>query len=207
MRSDLDRQREQRQKVVHDSWFALVACDTDVVLRRLADAFADNEAPASAVGVGGLEVSLVVILPPISVVPERKPTFTRAGNLSLKKLTKTESADVYKQVVFGRMVATLREAFAAAPGLESGRIVALRPALNAHGNDQTEVMAAGRCSRKSLDSVTWDRVGAEQVFNDCFSEAILVRKGATRALQPIPIDEEPELRALLDAVDMTELAG
>ena len=95
------------------------------MLLTLNEAFADNEAAASAVGVDGREVTMLVLVPGDSQIPQRKPTVTPAGNLSLKKLTKTEIADFYKELVFGHAVVTLREAFAVAPGIQSARIVAL----------------------------------------------------------------------------------
>jgi hypothetical protein len=38
----------------------------------------------------GDEVSLVVLVPDLDAIPERKPTTTPAGKLSLRKLTKAE---------------------------------------------------------------------------------------------------------------------
>ena len=72
-------------------WNALLACDAEIVLLALNEAFADNEAAASAVGVDGTEVTLLVLVPGDSEIPSGKPTVTPAGNLSLKKLTKTET--------------------------------------------------------------------------------------------------------------------
>jgi hypothetical protein len=43
----------------------------------------------------GSEVSLVILAPGPDFVPERFPSHTEAGNISLKKLTKTECASYY----------------------------------------------------------------------------------------------------------------
>src|SRR5436190_1939789 len=123
-RKELARQAAQFQRQLDDEWAALLACEPETVLHTLNEAFTDNQAPASAVGITGTEVSLLVVVPPVSVVPERKPGVTPAGNLSLKKLTKTETADAYKQLVCGHVVVTLREAFAVAPGVQSAGVVA-----------------------------------------------------------------------------------
>lgn len=205
-RTEIARQAAAQQTRLDTHWSDLLACAPDAVLMALAQAFEDNEAAASAVGIEDKEVSLVVIVPPISHVPERKPAVTKAGNLSLKKLTKTETADLYKQLVFGHLLVTLREAFAVAPGLESARVVAVRPSdPDAHGRSSPEVLAAVSCARSSLAGVLWEQADAVQVVNDCCTETILVQKGVTRALQPVPLAAEPELRALLDAVDVGEL--
>ena len=42
---------------------------------------------------------------------------TDAGNLSLRKLTKSDKADLYKLLVAGYVLVTIREAFAVAPSL------------------------------------------------------------------------------------------
>ena len=205
-RVELARQSAEIQARLDADWGALLACEPDTVLHALDEAFADNQAAAAAVGIDQTEVSLLVVVPPVSDLPERAPTVTPAGNLSLKKLTRTETAGIYKQFVCGQVVATLRMTFAVAPGVQSARIVAIRArSPDAYGKVRPEVVAAARCSRDALIEVRWQRVDAVQVVNDCCTEKILIQKGATRALQPIPLDGEPELRALLAVVDMSEL--
>ncbi len=190
-RADLVRQTTVHQAQLDAQWNALLACDAETVLLALNEAFADNEAAASAMGVDGTEVTLLVLVPGDSEIPERKPTVTPAGNLCLKKLTKTETADFYKELVFGHVVITLREAFAAAPGIESSRIVALRARpRDAYGRTEPEVIAAARCTRTSLAGVRWDQVSAVQVLNECCTEKLVIQKGTTRALQPVPLDAE-----------------
>jgi hypothetical protein len=204
-RTELAQQLALTQAGLDAEWAALLACDHDTVLGVLADAFADNEAAASAVGVENGEVSLLVVVPSESDVPERKPGVTPAGNLSLKKLTKRETADFYKLIVFGHLLVTLRETFAVAPSVESARIVAVRmTGRDAYGKSRPEVMAAMRCSRAALADVQWDRADAVQVANDCCTEKLVIQKGATRALQPVPLEDEPELRAMLAAVDLDD---
>lgn len=206
-RTDLARQASEIQRQLDASWADLQRCEPETTLDVLNEAFADNQAAASAVGVDGTEASLVVVVPPASDVPERKPTVTAAGNLSLKKLTKTEAADVYKQLVCGHVLVTLKEAFAVAPGIRSARIVAVRAkAPDAYGNVAPEVLAAARCTRSDLAEVHWAGVDAVQTVNDCCTEKILVQKGVTRALQPVPLGEHPDLQKLVAAIDMTELA-
>ena len=125
-RAELVRQTTLHQARLDAQWNALLACEPETVLLALNEAFADNEAAASAVGADDTEVTLLVFVPSDSEIPERKPAVTPAGNLTLKKLTKTETADFYKELVFGHLIVTLREAFAVAPGIKSARIVALR---------------------------------------------------------------------------------
>jgi energy-coupling factor transporter ATP-binding protein EcfA2 len=81
-----------------------------LMLSTLEDTFEDNEAPAAAVGVVDGEASLVVLVPSTDALPEHRPAVTDAGNLSLKKLSKSERADLYKLLVAGNVLATIREA-------------------------------------------------------------------------------------------------
>lgn len=176
------------------------------MLWALTNAFEDNEAAAAAVGVDGVEASLIVVIPPASAIPERKPAATPAGNLTLKKLTKTEVADFYKLLVCGHMLVTLKEAFAVAPGLMSARIVALRvSAPDAYGKVTPEVLATARCERSSLEGVRWDVANAAQVINDCCTERRLLQKGTTGVMQPLDLGGEPDLRALLERVEIEDM--
>jgi hypothetical protein len=202
------RVEQQRYQVELDNWWdALERCDPNAVLGTLVAAFEDNEAAATAVGVEGTEVSLVVLVPSESAVPDRKPTTTQAGNLSLKKLTKTETADFYKMLVTGHMLVTLREAFAVVPRLTAARIVAIRTSdPDAYGQRTAEVLMAGRCMRAALDGVRWKDADSARIFNDCLSERVVVQKGTTGALQPVPLEKEPGLQALLETVDLDDLA-
>lgn len=189
-------------------WAALERCDPDTVLGTLVAAFEDNEAAATAVGVEGTEVSLVVLVPSESAIPDRKPTTTQAGNLTLKKLTKTEKADFYKMLVAGHMLVTLREAFAVVPRLTAARIVAIRASeRDAYGTLNPEVLMAGLCQRSALEGVRWKDADSTRIVNDAMTEKVAVLRGATAAIQPVPLTSEPGLQALIEAIDLEEMAA
>lgn len=189
-------------------WRALEQCEPDVVLAQLVNAFSDNDAAASAVGVSGREVSLVVVVPTESAVPDRVPSFTEAGNLSLKKATKTESADLYKNLVCGYVLVTLKEAFAVVPALRSAQIVAVRSsAVDVYGAVRPEVVLAGHCDRTALEGVHWANVSSVQIFNECFTSKLIREVGQSSALHPISTANEPDLEALLAAITFDEVGG
>jgi hypothetical protein len=163
-------ERAAHQEQLNATWEALNANDPDTVLAALAAAFEDNEAAAAAIGVAGSEVRLVVVVPPMSSIPERRPTTTSAGNLSLKKYTKRETCDLYKLLVCGHAPVTLKEAFAVAPGLRSARVVALRPApTDAYGKTKPEVLLAALFEKAALAGIRWAEANAVQVVNDVSS--------------------------------------
>ena len=82
------------------------------------------------------------------------PTTTAAGNLSLKKFTTWEMADLYKQLLAGLVLATAKEAFAGAPGVTEIRIVVLRHTpTDACGKIRPEAIMAARLARAALNGV------------------------------------------------------
>ncbi|WP_112237903.1 DUF4236 domain-containing protein [Kribbella monticola] len=189
-------------------WGRLVDNDPDVVLGTLAEAFEDNEAAAAPIGVVGSEASVVVVVPPTSAVPERLPATTAAGNLSLKKMTKRQHADIYKLLVCGYVLATVKEAFAVAPGLTHVRVVALRRAeTDAYGKARIEALLAARFSRDALFGVQWATVDAAVIVNDVSTDRIARLSGPNKEFSAIDLAGEPDLAAVIAAVDLTELAG
>lgn len=104
-----------QQADLNQWWASLENCDPETVIGTLAAAYEDNQAYAAPVGVRGTEASLVVVVPPADAVPDRRPTTTAAGNLSLKKLSKTDKAAIYKALICGHMLLTVRDGFRRCP--------------------------------------------------------------------------------------------
>jgi hypothetical protein len=205
-RAQAEAQRATLQAELDEAWQRLLANDPETVIGTLAEAFEDNEAAAAPVGVTDREVSIVVLVPSVDAVPERKPTTTAAGNLSLKKLTKRESADFYLLLVAGHVLVTLKEAFAVAPSIAAGRIVAIRPAgISAYGSTKTECILAARVTREAMTGIRWPDVDAATVLNDATSDLLVNLKGVNKELTAMELSGEPDITAVLSAVDMEEL--
>jgi hypothetical protein len=188
-------------------WRALVGNDPETVIGALARAFEDNEASAAPLGVDGDEVAIVVLAPPESVVPERMPGTTAAGNLSLRKLPKGERAALYTAAVMGHVVVTIKEALAVAPGLQGVRAVVLRSAgADAYGRPRLECVLAGRWTRAAFTGVQWQAADASRVAEDTASELLVNLKGG-KELQPVDLSDQPGIRALLAVVDVEELTA
>jgi len=94
-------QYEALQQETVTLWQRLIASHPDVVLAVLGHAFESSSANAAPLGVWDTEAHLVLLAPDLAALPERYPTTTAAGNLSLRKFTKGEMADLYKQLVAG----------------------------------------------------------------------------------------------------------
>ncbi|MFD1947806.1 hypothetical protein [Nocardioides aestuarii] len=171
--------------------------EPDTVLGVLAVALEDNEAYAAAVGVDGDEVSIVVLLPEVEVLPERKPGVTAAGNLSLKKFTKTEAAELYKELVAGHLLTTVQEALAVAPAVQVVRVVGVRRTTKG----RVDALVAARLSRAALAAAAWSTASATEILNGAQTELVVNQKGVTKALHALDLRHEPGLQALVDAVE------
>lgn len=201
------RERNVAQDELDAGWQLLLANDPVTVVATLEAAFEDNEARAAALDVNGSEVVLVVLSPSPDTLPERMPATTTAGNLTLKKITKSDRAYLYKAMVCGHVLATVREAFAVGPGLEAARVVAFRSnGLDSYGRPRIELLLATRFTRRAFDGIQWDRAEATDVFGDAASELVFNVKGQAKELQPIDLTREPELAQLLAHIDMDDMA-
>ncbi|OKI64362.1 DUF4236 domain-containing protein [Micromonospora sp. CB01531] len=207
-----DLLREQQtgwQQYLDERWQQLCTNVPDVVLETLEEAFEDNEAPSAAVGVTSGEVSLVVLVPSVEqVVPERMPTTTQAGNLSLRKLPQRERADYYKLFVCGQVLVTVREAFAVAPGITTARVAVLRhDGPDSYGRPRVSCLLATKIDRSALDGVRWDTADAAAIVNDTTSELLLNPRARTGELLPLNLATEPALAELINTVDLAELTA
>jgi hypothetical protein len=189
------------QKEIDELWQRLIANDPDVVLAVLSHAFQNGSTHAAPLGVWNAEAQLVLLVPDPADLPERHPTTTAAGNLSLKKFTKGELADLYKQLVAGLVLATAKETFAVAPSVTGIRIVAMRntPA-DAYGNVRAEAILATQIARPALNSVQWTKTDALTILNGISSELITRIAGPSKAFAPLDLRTEPEIARLIDVV-------
>ena len=206
LRQQAQREQADLQARLDDWWWSLSTNDPDTVIAALAEAFEDNEAAAAPMGVDGDEVALVVLAPSETVVPERMPATTQAGNLSLRKLPKGERAQLYTEAVLGHVLVTIKEALAVAPAIRSVRVVALRAAgTDAYGRPRLECLLAGRWTRAALTGVQWATADASTIARDTADELLLDVKA--KELRPLDLTGQPALQALVAVVDTDELTA
>lgn len=200
------RDRTQRQAELDRWWSALNANDEDVVLGVVAAAFDDNEAAAAPVGVEGSELTAVVLVPGIESVPEKKPATTAAGNLSLKKSTKTERSSLHTVLISSHVLLTVREALAVAPGITAIRAIAFRHSrTDAFGKPSVDVLMAARFDRARLSAVRWDGAEAHEIVQDAATELVINLKCTTHELLPIDLSGEPAIAELISHAEIGEL--
>jgi hypothetical protein len=189
------------QEQIDKLWQRLITNDPDVVLAVLSHELQYSTAHAAPLGVWDAEAHLALLAPEIAALPERHPTTTAAGNLSLKKFTKGELADLYKQLVAGLVLATAKEAFALAPGVAEIQIVVLRntPA-DAYGKIRPEPILAARVARAALNGVQWTKAEALSIIGEVSSELLTRITGPSKALAPLDLKTEPEMARLIDCL-------
>lgn len=168
------------QHELDDQWARLQANDPNLVLSTLAEAFADNQAPSSAIAIRGEAVSIVVVVPDLGILPERYPTMTDAGNLSVKKMTKTMRNELYMELLAGHAVVTVREAFAVAPGLGTATALLVR-----RGPSGPEPLVMFETSRTRLDRAEGETAVAVAV--NASSSLDMKTRGAAKDLQRLDL--------------------
>jgi len=202
------RQHSSAQVQLDAEWARLTTNEPNAVIAALAAAFEDNDAAAAPLGVTGDEATLVVIVPSLSGMPQKKPDVTPTGRPTIKAVPKKEAAAWHATAVAGCILVTVKEAFAVAPALQSVRIVAATtPERDAYGNRRPEVLVAAKFERGRLEGVQWETTESVRILNDVTTELQLKQVGAAKTLSPLPLDDEPGLRELLDAIDYEELGA
>ena len=188
-------------------WERVVANDPDVVVQLLIEAFDDNAAPAAPLDLTGAELSLGVLLPPTSLVPDRLPSTTAAGNLSLRKMKKSDRQAFVRELVFGTVLVTIREAFAVAPGVERVRIVALREERDGLVGKKKKLqpMLAVSLGRERLAGVREGADSASRIVEDASDELLVAYRGVTHEM--VPLDLRGAGARLADPVDRSRPAG
>lgn len=193
------------QEMLDERWKELLANQSDVVLATLAEAFEENETHAAALSVDRDEASIAVFVPSSDVIPERIPSTTAAGNLSLKKMTQSQSAVFYTGALCGHVLATVREVLAVAPGLSSVRIAAVRTSIaDVYGQSHLECLTTATFSRATLKGVDWDHAEALAIFDQCATDVSMNMRGRDKHLEPINLKDEPDIAKLIAAIDLEE---
>jgi hypothetical protein len=163
--------RAVKQKVLDQTWEKLQANDPNVTLPLLKRAFADNEAPARPVKCNGNRTSIVMrFSAPETLIPERKPARTPTGKRTLKKRNKTEINALYVEALGSNVLATVKEAFAAAPGTEIVEFLAIRQETDGKNIGDFVPIYFGEFHRSGYDAASGSRdpgVCSASLHNRC----------------------------------------
>lgn len=191
-------ERDSAQRDLDAEWEKLTSNDPMTTIAVLEQAFADNEAPAAPIDCDGERTTLVMqFSPPENVVPERKPARTPGGKRTLKKRTKTETNALYLEALGSNVLATVKEAFAVAPGTRIVQILVIRQETDKKHDGELAAIYVGEFDR--------DRYAASNQGNPASTlasapEAVLNLKGKAEQVSPIDLSGRPDLQQVLAQV-------
>lgn len=192
--------RAAEQARMDQEWERLNANDPNITLGVLEQAFADNEAPAAAIDCDGSRTTVVMqFVEPNAIVPERKPARTPTGKPTLKKRTKTEINALYLKALGSNVLATVKEAFAVAPGTDVIQVLVVRRETDKKHAGQLAVIYVGEFNRGSYASASGAREPSRAIA--MASEAVLNLKGKTEAISPIGLADRGDLASVLAQVE------
>ncbi len=193
--------RHRDEQAAADAWWeALLANDPDTVMARLDAAFDAHELPGAATAVVGATAHVAVsVLPVERLIGPREPKITEAGNLSLARVTKTRRHELYQAAIGSAVIAVAAEAFATCPGLEAVDIAVVCPdqlggpaVLLLAELPRTSVLPHG-ATRPVTSTLT-------ELADRGHATVVQDRGRRVGALRPLDA-EDPDVRALLDALD------
>ncbi|WP_078495955.1 TerD family protein [Streptomyces sp. LaPpAH-108] len=181
-------------------WRALIGNDEETVCAAVNHAFADNPASGCAVGVDGSVLSVVMRQPDIDALPDQTPGVTPTGRPTLKKLTKRDRTLWWLTAMGSNIVATLKEAFATAPGITAIDLAVL---TRLPGNQRLGFVAYGRWTRRAIEAGPWQRTEDALRFLDIgqgvvCSVTTTVAGNLSSTLKPLDVGKLPGLRSLLE---------
>jgi hypothetical protein len=193
-------ERAGEQAAADRDWKRLNANFPEVTLAALEQAFADNEAPAAAIDCDGDHTTVLMqFVAPEAIVPERRPGRTPTGKRTLKKRTKTEINALYLQALGSNALATVKEAFAVAPGTEVIQLMVIRRETDKRHAGELAAIYLGEFDRAGFAGASGARDPARSL--SLAAEAVLNLKGQTAAVSPIDLSAREDLVEVLGVVD------
>lgn len=198
----LAEERRREQTDLDAAWDRLLNNDPATVIATVDEAFEDNQAPAAPVDVDGSILSLVVCIPSADEIPERMPDLTPSGKPTTKKMTKAIRADTYLTLICGHLLATIKEALAVAPGISHVKAVVVREAASdVYGKTRMEALLAASYARSNLERVQWHDATSPEIVQQAADDLLWDLKGRPPALQPLNLDEEPDLKLFIEGIN------
>jgi hypothetical protein len=193
------------QAEVDLDWQKLQANDPAVTLAALEQAFADNEAPATAIDCEGDHTTVVMqFVNPGAIIPEKKPARTPTGKRTLKKRTKTEINALYLQALGSNVLATVKEAFAVAPGTEVVQLIVVRDEATSSSPGGLDVIYLGEFGRSGFAGASGARDPGRSL--EMAANAVLNLKGRTEEVSPLELPARADVNEVVVRIE-TGLKG
>jgi stress response protein SCP2 len=181
-------------------WQALIGNDEGTVCEAVNTAFSDNPAAGCAVGGEGAVLSVVMRQQDLDTLPDQTPGLTPSGQPTLKKLTKRDRVLWWLTMMGSNVIATLKEAFATAPGIMAIDLAVL---TRMPDTQRLGIVAYGRWTRDAIESTRWqepqDALRFLDIGQDVACSVTTTASGnLSTSAKPLDVDRLPGLRALLE---------
>ncbi|MGW7667515.1 TerD family protein [Streptomyces sp. NPDC054775] len=181
-------------------WQALLTNDEDTVCEAVNYAFCDNPAAGCAVGVDGPVLSVVMRQQDIDSLPDQTPAITSSGRPTLKTLSKRDRTLWWLTSMGSNIVATLKEAFAVAPGITAIDLAVL---TRLPDTQRLGFVAYGRWTRQAIELGPWRETADALRFLDigqdvACSVTTTASGNLSSTIKPLDTSRLPGLQSLLD---------
>ncbi|GAA0953356.1 hypothetical protein GCM10009550_35230 [Actinocorallia libanotica] len=194
-------QKHQQLAASADQWWqALTMNDEETVCEAVNAAFADNPAAGCAVGVRDGVLSVLMRQQDLDTLPDRMPALTPGGRTTLKKLTKRDRLLWWLTIMGSNVIATLKEAFASAPGITAIDLAVL---TRMSETQRLGVVAYGQWTRRAIETTPWreprDALHFLDLGRDVSCSVTVTASGnLSTVVKPLDIERLPSLRELLE---------
>jgi hypothetical protein len=165
-------------------------------METLEAAFEDNGAPAVPIDCTGADVAIVMVLPSVESIPERKPAVTPTGKATIHKRSKTERNELYAQSLASNVLATIREAFAVAPGIASVAVLTVCKDDAVGGVPMVAPLCLAAFERRLVDRYEWERLDPFKTV-EAATPSLLNRRESASELAPLDLTDEPDVAGVL----------
>ncbi|MFF3447846.1 TerD family protein [Streptomyces sp. NPDC002667] len=192
-----------RERMVTEAghwWQALLSNDEATVCEAVNTAFSDNPAAGCAVGVDGSVLSVVMRQQDLDTMPTQTAGLTPGGRPTLKNLTKRDRTLWWLTAMGSNIIATLKEGFATAPGVEAIDLAVL---TRLPDTQRLGFVAYGRWTRQAIESTPWrepeDALRFLDIGQDLACSVTTTASGTfSNTLKPLDTTRVPGLQDLLD---------
>ncbi|MFJ9736777.1 TerD family protein [Streptomyces sp. NPDC101166] len=210
--TETERLHAAREQMVTEAgqwWQALLSNDEATVCEAVNTAFSDNPAAGCAVGVDGSVLSVVMRQQDLDTMPTQTAGLTTSGRPTLKNLTKRDRILWWLTAMGSNIVATLKEGFATAPGIEAIDLAVL---TRLPDTQRLGFVAYGRWTRHAIESTPWrepdDALRFLDIGQDLACSVTTTASGNfSSTLKPLDTTRVPGLQDLLDGAQDASDSG
>ena len=176
----------------------------EAVIASLEMAFADNATPAIPIGCEGDTATVaLVVRDAATLLGNQLPGVTDAGNAALMAWHEHDRNVFYLKVVGSDVVATAKEGFANAPGIQMMNLVVIRQTQTDDFTDRMDAVMKFEIPRNAIEGTDWSRTPVSSGLGDV--PVTLDIDYQTSSLEPLNPANHPDIAQALEVVERAPL--